>query len=841
MVAGTVLGMPAAHATSNTVYVDAANRGIDGGDCAGSARACATIAYALTQVATNGTVIVAAGSYDETVTVAQPVTLIGHDATIDSLDIGDASGAVDVSGFTITSATAPLVNIHDTVAGDDVAVHDNHIIGTTDPQTAVQVGGNSAGVSITENGIAGTSDGIELTGNHQTAAYTVADNTFAISSGSGAAIALAAPARTDSLALTLGGNTGAISSTGQTITESGDGPITITSSGTPNTIAAPSSSITSADVPSELSTLEDPTPFAATLTSGSAIAHARLDLAVTPTNDIPADQIRLWYHADGETTYKPITLDSNYHATVTDLGSLPGATGTLSHFQLATGDLSPPGTLTVALSLDEVAAGSVVNTVASTSFDVAVNVNSAPTAVAQPSVVVARNGSVGITLDATDADHDPITAWANTAPSHGVLSGTAPNLTYTPNPAYSGPDTFTFTASDGKGGTSASATVSITVNADDAPVASDFTVSNRVDRGSSGVTIDLTPHASDTDHDSLTYSVSPTSQHGGTVSVNSQGIATYVPAANYGGADSFTYWVMDGTTDSTHATVMLTVDRAPVAVGPSTKHVVLGRDVTFLLKATDADGDKPTFSVSQPLHGQTTLDTGSVTYTAPKNWAGATSFTFTAHDGHGGTDTGTVHVIVLKALSSINAVTVTPSSPTSAQKPSVIVSVGSVGNESNGKVTVRLGTAAYSAKVTGRKAAVQLPAQAGGKHTIMVTFGGTATTLPITQPVSKTFSVTRVASSIKYTTDPLQLTTSTADAVAIVHVSTVSLGVNAGTITISEVGVGRLASGRVSGGVVRLHLPQFSLGQHNLTVSYAGTAYIAPSSVAAVERVALGH
>ncbi|MBI3640554.1 MAG: DNRLRE domain-containing protein, partial [Thaumarchaeota archaeon] len=49
-------------------------------------------------------------------------------------------------------------------------------------------------------------------------------------------------------------------------------------------------------------------------------------------------------------------------------------------------------------------------------------------------------------------------------PSHGALSGVAPNLTYTPDSNYHGPDSFTFTTSDGTN-TSDPATVSITVNA----------------------------------------------------------------------------------------------------------------------------------------------------------------------------------------------------------------------------------------------------------------------------------------------------------------------------------------------------------------------------------------
>ncbi len=49
-----------------------------------------------------------------------------------------------------------------------------------------------------------------------------------------------------------------------------------------------------------------------------------------------------------------------------------------------------------------------------------------------------------------------------TQPTHGTLSGTAPNLTYTPDANYNGPDSSSVTVSDGQL-TSAPATVSIDV------------------------------------------------------------------------------------------------------------------------------------------------------------------------------------------------------------------------------------------------------------------------------------------------------------------------------------------------------------------------------------------
>lgn len=70
---------------------------------------------------------------------------------------------------------------------------------------------------------------------------------------------------------------------------------------------------------------------------------------------------------------------------------------------------------------------------------------------------------VTITLVATDADGDTVTYTVESQPSNGTLSGTAPNLTYTPDAGFTGTDTFTYSASDGED-SSNTATVTITVN-----------------------------------------------------------------------------------------------------------------------------------------------------------------------------------------------------------------------------------------------------------------------------------------------------------------------------------------------------------------------------------------
>jgi VCBS repeat-containing protein len=89
--------------------------------------------------------------------------------------------------------------------------------------------------------------------------------------------------------------------------------------------------------------------------------------------------------------------------------------------------------------------------------------------VANPqSVEVTEDEPKDITLTGSDPDGDPLSFQVTSNPSHGTLSGTAPNLTYTPNPDYTGPDSFQFKVTDPHGA-SDTETVSITVKTDNDP------------------------------------------------------------------------------------------------------------------------------------------------------------------------------------------------------------------------------------------------------------------------------------------------------------------------------------------------------------------------------------
>ena len=75
-------------------------------------------------------------------------------------------------------------------------------------------------------------------------------------------------------------------------------------------------------------------------------------------------------------------------------------------------------------------------------------INNAPVADGQ-SLFTNQDFAIGITLTASDADGNPLTYSIVTDPAHGILTGTAPNLTYTPDAGYVGADRFTFKVNDG--------------------------------------------------------------------------------------------------------------------------------------------------------------------------------------------------------------------------------------------------------------------------------------------------------------------------------------------------------------------------------------------------------
>ncbi|MEX0368916.1 MAG: cadherin-like domain-containing protein, partial [Ruegeria sp.] len=201
---------------------------------------------------------------------------------------------------------------------------------------------------------------------------------------------------------------------------------------------------------------------------------------------------------------------------------------------------------------------------ATVNLTVSAAANQAPDAVDDGLAVVLDTALVideaALLSNDSDPDGDPVTFDSFTNPSNGTLADNGDGtLTYTPNPGYEGPDSFTYTISD-DGGLSDTATVNLTVSAaaNQAPDAADDGLAVVLD---TALVIDeaaLLSNDSDPDGDPVTFD-SFTNPSNGTLADNGDGTLTYTPNPGYEGPDSFTYTISDDSGLSDTATVNLTV------------------------------------------------------------------------------------------------------------------------------------------------------------------------------------------------------------------------------------------------------------------------------------------
>ncbi len=165
----------------------------------------------------------------------------------------------------------------------------------------------------------------------------------------------------------------------------------------------------------------------------------------------------------------------------------------------------------------------------------------------------------------SDPDTDPLTIDSVTQGTHGTVAINGSAVIYTPDDNFNGPDSFTYTISDGRGGTDV-ASVSVSVApVNDAPVAVNDTATTPQD---TPVVVSVLLNDSDVDFDALSI-VSVGAAPNGLVVINGGQTVTYTPNGGYYGADSFTYTVSDGNGGTDTATVDVDVTRtnvAPVAV-----------------------------------------------------------------------------------------------------------------------------------------------------------------------------------------------------------------------------------------------------------------------------------
>ncbi|MBO9406206.1 tandem-95 repeat protein [Shimia sp. R9_1] len=175
-------------------------------------------------------------------------------------------------------------------------------------------------------------------------------------------------------------------------------------------------------------------------------------------------------------------------------------------------------------------------------------------------------GFVTASVLGNDADVDGDTLTVSALDTTGTLGAVTNNgdgtFDYDPNGAFeslgvgdSTTDSFSYTVSDGNGGTdTATVTISVT-GVNDAPVAADDSASTGA---AAAIDIAVLDNDSDVEGDTLTISEVGDAPNG-TTEINSDGTIRYTPNDGFSGSDSFTYTIDDGNSGTDTATVTVTV------------------------------------------------------------------------------------------------------------------------------------------------------------------------------------------------------------------------------------------------------------------------------------------
>ena len=336
------------------------------------------------------------------------------------------------------------------------------------------------------------------------------------------------------------------------------------------------------------------------------------------------------------------------------------------------------GSQNVIVTFTPISAGTKYSTLTISSNDpdtpsVQLIVNGTSLAAKAQSVTTNEDAALQITTT-SDPDGDALTYSVATNPTNGGLSGTAPNLTYTPNVDFNGSDSFTFTVNDGQL-TSSAATVSITVNAVNDPPSFTKGADQTVDEDAGAQTVNswatnFSPGPADesgqtlifvvTNNNNALFSVQP--------SIDATGNLTYTPAANASGVATVTVQLKDnggtangGVDTSAEQTFTLTVtgvNDVPSFIKGSDQSVnedagaqtVSGWATAISAGSANESGQTLTFLVTNDNTGlfstQPSIDaSGNLTYTPAANASGVATVTVKLQD-NGGTANGGVDTSV---------------------------------------------------------------------------------------------------------------------------------------------------------------------------------------------------
>ncbi len=256
-----------------------------------------------------------------------------------------------------------------------------------------------------------------------------------------------------------------------------------------------------------------------------------------------------------------------------------------------------------------------------------------------------KNVAVTIPVLANDSDPDGNTLnIASVTQTNGtaIISGT--NIIFTPSTNFLGTAIFTYTATDGFGGSN-TALITVTVT-NRLPVAVNDTASTPMNQ-----LVTISPLGNDSDFDGDTLTIVSVSATNGTALISGTNV-NFTPTTNFLGTATIGYVITDGFGGTNSAVITVSVTNRPPVLVNDTASTPKNVTVTIPVLVNDSDPDNNPLTIVSvsPTNGTALISGTNVNFTPSTNFLGTATVGYGVTDNFGATNFALITITVTNRL-----------------------------------------------------------------------------------------------------------------------------------------------------------------------------------------------